>query len=192
MLFIGIETNPDKTYTVAQMDENRNILYLSPFWREGLLWFLDHKNINIVAVNLPSWYKTNQQKNALEVIRTLTDTFEFHEAGEETEKEKVVIKTDTDLFFSQLVKKDLLPITTPEGLEQRIYNLPKAGIIVQPEMFSKERKQIQRELGAIASAFAAYSYYHGTYDIVEREEDKLYIPKYSFVPKEKRIISRLY
>ena len=187
MLFLGIETNPDKTYTVAQMNENRNIISISSFHKEGLIWFLDHQNSKVIAINLPSWYSQHQQKNALDIIKLLTDIFGYEE---DLDSEKVVIKTDSDKFFSQLVRKDLLPITTREGLEQRIYNLPKAGIIVKPEMFSKDRKQIQRELGAIAAAFSAYSIYNKSFKKEEQDNQIFYIPIYRFVPKRDRIISR--
>jgi hypothetical protein len=186
MHFLGIETNPDKTYTIALMDKNRNITSISNFWREGLLWFLDHQKTDVIAVNLPEWYSPIQQKNALDLLHILTDIFEYKEGKEKISEDKIVVKTDSDMFFSQVVRKDLLPITTREGIEQRIYNLPKAGIKVQKELFSKDRNTIQRELGAIASAFTEYSTYHGNFNIIQKENEIFHIPIYRYIPKDKR------
>ncbi|WP_456384659.1 hypothetical protein [Persephonella sp.] len=189
MVFLGIHTNPDKTFTVANMDENRNIRFISNFWKEGLLWFLDHANADIIAVNISPWFDSIQVKNAYEVVSALKEIFGFEEPGVKP-TEKVVLKTDADMFFSQLVRKELLPITTREGIEQRIYNLPKAGIMVKPELFSKEKKRLQKEVISIATAFAAYSIHHGTYSVEEKDGEQFYIPRYQFVPRDQRIISR--
>ena len=190
MIFLGIQSNEDKTFTVAQMDKNRNILSISNFWEEGLLWFLDHSNPSVVSVNFSEWFDSVQSKNAYEVISKLVELFGFEEAEESVSNaEEIVIKTDVDLFFKQLVRKELLPINTREGIEQRVYNLPKAGIIVRPEMLSKEKKYLQREVTAVATAFAGYSIHHSQFKIEEREGNKLFIPVYRFVPENKRIIS---
>ncbi|WP_457634939.1 hypothetical protein [Persephonella sp.] len=190
MLFLGIHCNSDRTFTTAQMDKNRNILSISNFWKEGLLWFIDHVNPAIVAVNFSSWFDPVQTKSAYEVITKLTDIFGFEEAQEKINtEEKIVVKTDTDLFFKQVVRKELLPVDTREGIEQRIYNLPKAGIIVKPEFFSEDKNRLQREVLSIASSFTAYSIYHGQFTVEKREEESLFIPVYSYVPKGKRIIS---
>lgn len=187
MLFLGIEVNPDKTYTIAQMDENRNITFISNFHKEGLIWFLDHQNSKIIAVDIPEYYSQQQQKSAFDVFKILVDIFSYKE---DINAEKIAIKTNTDKFFSQLIRKALLPIKTREGLEQRIYNLPKAGIIVKPEMLSKDRNYIQREIGAIASAFAAYSIYNKSFQKEEENEQTIYIPTYKFIPRKDRIISK--
>ncbi|SNZ06528.1 hypothetical protein SAMN06265182_0708 [Persephonella hydrogeniphila] len=190
MIFLGIQSNRDKTFTVSQMDQNRNIISISNFWKEGLLWFLDHANPSIVSVNFSEWFDSTQSKNAYEVISKLVELFDFEEAEESINRtEKLVIKTDADLFFKQLVKKDLLSIKTREGIEQRLYNLPKAGIIVKHEILSKEKDYLQREITAIATSFAAYSIHHNQFKIEEREGNRLFIPVYRFVPKDKRIIS---
>ena len=191
MIFLGIHCNSDKTFTTAQMDENRNVVSISNFWKEGLLWFIDHLNPTIVAVNFSDWFDSVQTKNAYEVIKKLTDIFEFEEAQEKINRaENIVVKTDADLFFKQVVRKELLPIDTREGIEQRIYNLPKAGIIVKQEMFSKDRKNLQREVLSVATSFSAYSIHHGQFTVENREDEKFFIPVYRFVPANKRVISR--
>jgi len=124
------------------------------------------------------------------VINKLTDIFGFEEAqGKINKTEGIVVKTDVDLFFKQVVRKELLPIDTREGIEQRIYNLPKAGIIVKPEIFSQEKNNLQKEVLSVAASFSAYSIYHGQFTIEKRENENLFIPVYSYVPKDKRIIS---
>jgi len=185
MVFLGIHTNPDKTFTVANMDENRNIRFISNFWKEGLLWFLDHANADIIAVNISPWFDSTQVKNVYELFSLLKETFGFKEPDRKP-LEKVVLKTNADMFFSQLVRKELLPITTREGIEQRIYNLPKAGIMVKPELFSREKNRLQKEVISIATAFAAFSIPRGRYIMKDKEGEKLYIPKYHYIPKNQR------
>ena len=107
MIFLGILCNSDKTFTTAQMDENRNIVSISNFWKEGLLWFIDHVNPTIVAVNFSEWFDSVQTKNAYEVINKLTDIFGFEEAREKISRtENIVIKTDVDLFSNRLSEKN--------------------------------------------------------------------------------------
>ncbi len=188
MIFLGIQCNSDKTFTTAQMDENRNIVSISNFWKEGLLWFIDHLNPTIVAVNFSEWFDSVQTKNVYEVINKLTDIFGFEEAKEKISRtEGIVIKTDVDLFFKKIVRKELLPVDTREGIEQRIYNLPKAGIIAKQEIFSKNRENLQREVLSVAASFSAYSIYHGQFTVEKRENEKFFIPVYSYIPKEKRV-----
>ena len=98
-----------------------------------------------------------------------------------------MIKTDVDLFFKKIVRKELLPVDTREGIEQRIYNLPKAGIIAKQEIFSKNRENLQREVLSVAASFSAYSIYHGQFTVEKRENEKFFIPVYSYIPKEKRV-----
>lgn len=190
MTFLGIQCNDDKTFTTAQMDESKNVVSISNFWKEGLLWFIDHLNPTVVAVNFSKWFNFVQIKNTYEVINKLIDIFEFEEAQDKVNKvEGIVVKTDVELFFNQIVRKELFPINTGEGIEQRIYNLPKAGIIIKPEMFSKNRQGLQKEVLAIATSYSAYSVYYGHFTIEKRDTEKLFIPVYSFVPKDKRIVS---
>ncbi|WP_457642809.1 hypothetical protein [Persephonella sp.] len=190
MVFLGIQTNTDKTFTATLMDSNRNVVQISHFWKEGLIWYIDHANPDIVAVNTAPWFDSTQLKNAYDVYSILREQFEFEPAEEKQPSySKTVIKTDIDSFFKQLVRKELLPINTREGIEQRIYNLPKAGIMVKPEMFSKEKHRLQKEVISIATAFSAYCLYHGQYSCEERDGEKFFIPVYRYIPKEDRIVS---
>ena len=187
MLFLGIQCNQDKTYTTAVLNNNRQVLSITNLWKEGLLWYLDHINPTIVSINLSTWFKESQIKSAYDIVSKLINVFEFLPAETEIKTtEKIVIKTDTDLFFKQLVRKELLPIRSREGIEQRVYNLPKAGIVISPEMLSADRNQIQKEVVSVATAFASYSVYHGQFKIEKREEDILHIPIYRYVSKKKR------
>ncbi|MBK3333308.1 hypothetical protein GWK41_09525 [Persephonella atlantica] len=187
MLFLGIQCNQDRTFTAAVINESRQVISITNLWKEGLIWYLDHINPSVVAVNFSLWFKENQTKNAYEIIHKLIDIFDFVPADREIKTaEKLVIKTDTDLFFKQLVRKELLPIKTREGIEQRIYNLPKAGITVKPEMLSADRNKLQKEVISIGTAFASYSVYHGQFTIEERNNDILHIPVYRYIPKSER------
>ncbi|MDQ7055353.1 MAG: hypothetical protein Q9M89_02160 [Persephonella sp.] len=188
MLFLGIQCNQDRTYTAAAINENRQVLSITNLWKEGLLWYLDHINPTVVSVNFSLWFKESQLKNAYDIVSKLVDIFGFSPGEKEIKKpEKKVIKTDADLFFKQLVRKELLPIKTREGIEQRIYNLPKAGIMVKPEMLSLDRSKLQKEIISIGTAFASYSVYHGQFTVEERNGDTLHIPVYRYIPESERL-----
>ena len=192
-MYAGIEINPDKTFTVALMDENRNITYISHFWKEGLYWFLDHRDINIISLNInhsDKKYFLEKWKTLLELKNVLLTSFEYEEFQGDT-KEKVIALTDTDIFFKDAIRKELFPIYTREGLEQRIYNLPKSGIYIPENILSKDRKKLKGEVNAIVAAFTSFAIKHNLYTEEEIEEEKFYAPVYKFVPKEKRVITKL-
>ena len=188
MLFLGIQCNQDRTFTITVLNESRQVISITNLWKEGLIWYLDHINPPVISVNLSPWFKESQIKNAYDVVSKLIDIFGFTPAEKEVKMpEKTVIKTDADLFFKQLVRKELLPIKSREGIEQRVYNLPKAGIVISPEILSADRNQLQKEVVSIATAFASYSVYHGQYTVEQRDEDILHIPIYKYIPKKERL-----
>ncbi len=189
MLFLGIQCNQDRTFTATIMNKSRQVLSITNLWKEGLIWYLDHSNPTVVSINLSTWFREIQTKNAYDIFSTLVNVFEFTPSEENIKTpEKIVIKTDVDLFFKQLVRKELLPIKTREGLEQRIYNLPKAGIMVKPKMFSSDRNQLQKEVVSVATAFASYSVYQGQFTVKHRDSDILHIPVYRYISKKERSI----
>ncbi len=190
-MYAGIEINGNKTFTVALMDSNRNISYISHFWKEGLYWFLDHSKIKILTININFRNKKHLSTNFrayLDLKTVLISQFEFFEFSEDFADRKIAL-TDTDRFFEKSIRKQLLPIYTREGLEQRIYNLPKSGIYLPKYMLSKDRNRLKSELNATVSAFTSFALDNNLYTVEEENGEKLIVPLYKFVPKEKRIVT---
>ena len=190
-MYAGIEINSNKTFTVALMDSNRNISYISHFWKEGLYWFLDHSKIKILTININFRNKKHLSTNFrayLDLKTVLISQFEFFEFSEDFVDKKIAL-TDTDRFFEKSIRKQLLPIYTREGLEQRIYNLPKSGIYLPKHMLSKDRNRLKSELNATVSAFTSFALDNNLYTVEEENGEKLVVPLYKFVPKEKRIVT---
>ncbi len=190
-MYAGVEISSNKTFTVALMDSNRNVSYIGHFWKEGLYWFLDHTKIKILTLNLNFKDKKHLSTNFkiyLDLKNVLLSQFEFFEFPE-IDKEKVFALTDTDRFFKKSIRKELLPIYTREGLEQRIYNLPKSGIHLPKYMLSKDRNRLKRELNATVSAFTSFAIDKDLYTVEEENGEKIVVPIYRFVPKEKRVIT---
>ncbi len=190
-MYAGIEINSNKTFTVALMDSNRNISYISHFWKEGLYWFLDHSKIKILTININFRNKKHLSTNFrayLDLKTVLISQFEFFEFSEDFADKKIAL-TDTDRFFEKSIRKQLLPIYTREGLEQRIYNLPKSGIYLPKYMLSKDRNRLKGELNATVSAFTSFALDSNFYTVEEENGEKIVVPLYKFVPKEKRIIT---
>jgi len=190
-MYLGIEVNEDKTFTVAVMDENRNVVSINHFWKEGLYWFLDHSKIKIVTLNINSSDKKHFQikiKSLIDLKQYLVNQFDFSEF-EGKKEEKIVAITDTDRFFEKSIRKKLFPIFTREGLEQRLYNLPKSGIVLPENLLSLDRRKLRREVNATVSAFTSFALDKNLFTVEEEEDLLLAVPIYRFIPKEKRVIS---
>lgn len=190
-MYAGIEINNNKTYTISLMDSNRNVSYIGYFWKEGLYWFLDHSKIKILTINLNFKNKKHFStafKSYIDLKNVLTSQFDFFVFPEDR-GEKLLALTDTDKFFEKSIRKELLPIYTREGLEQRIYNLPKSGIYLPKYMLSKDRNRLKSELNATVAAFTSFAIDNNLYTLEEEKEEKLVVPVYKFVPKDKRVIT---
>ncbi len=192
-MFYGIDTDY-RYYTTAVIDSSKKVININHFWKEGLYWFLDHHSPKVLTVNVPLDDRSvAKAKYAVDLIHKLKKNFEYKLAEINDIKEKtenIIIRTSTDLFFRKIVRKELLPIYTREGIEQRIYNLRKTGIFLDKRILSKEKNKLIRELNAIISAFTSWSVINNRYQIVEEEGEKFIIPKYKFVPTTNRIIRR--
>ena len=190
-MYYGIEINEDKTFTVAVIDENRNIFQINHFWKEGLLWFLEHSKVRILTININNSDKKHfpqKLKNLLEIKNLLLSNFEFRRFSGKVE-EKIFAITDTDLFFQKSIRKELLPIYTREGLEQRIYNLPKSGIIIPEYLLSKDKRKLRKEVNAIVAAFTSFAIDKNMYTEEKIEKTPYIVPVYKYVPKNKRVIT---
>lgn len=192
-MFYGVDVDY-RDYTVSLMDEKKKVVGLSHFWKEGFYWFVDHHKPDIITVNFPLEENSSKLKAAADLVQKLKKNFEYVVADKELLKEKpekIIVKTSADLFFKKIVRKELLPIHTREGIEQRIYNLRKTGIYLDKRMLSQKRNKLIRELNAVICAFTSYSVENNSYEIVEEDGQQLIIPKYRFVPSSNRIKRRV-
>jgi len=188
-MYIGININGNKSYSVSVLDEDCKLIYISSFFKEGLYWFLEHFKSKRIVFNINFSNKDNLNlalKEYKHIYSVLIENFEFEEFKESGINGKVILLTDTDRYFSQFVRKNLLPIYTREGLEQRIYNLKKTGLIVDFSYLSKDRRKLKDEINAIVSAYSSYLVDKNLFKFEKIDNFNLLVPIYKFVPKKLR------
>ncbi|WP_456401141.1 hypothetical protein [Persephonella sp.] len=189
-MYIGVNINDDNTFTVSSINKDRIVFNISHFWREGFYWFIEHTKASVITININMESKNSVLKfrYLTEIMNTLLENFEFEqlEMKRHITDEKYVAVTDTDLFFKQIVSKDLLPLESREGIEQRIYNLSKAGVIVKDGLFSTDREKLKKEVNAVASSYTSLAVSNGDYYVEEIEGINLIVPEYRYVPKSER------
>jgi predicted nuclease with RNAse H fold len=208
-MYIGINVGEDRTFVIAEMDENRKITNITKFWKEGLLWFIEHKRPRIVSLDSPislskNLTKAEEQleikreqneelplniKYSVDISNKLVSLLGYEIANEENyldKTKKLISRTYPEAFFRKIVRKELLPISTREGIEQRLYNLKKAGIELDRLILSTDRKTLVRELNSIIGAFNSYSIDKNSVEIYgDKNECQIFVPKYKFIPKER-------
>ncbi|WP_028950459.1 hypothetical protein [Sulfurihydrogenibium subterraneum] len=189
-MFAGIEVK-DKIFIVSFMDNNRNVKGIFKFYKEGLLWFLDHYTPEVIAVNYDFGVSSKlslTNKAYSNLYRDIIETFEYRQVDKKSfrEKEKRIFKSNVEEFWKKIIHKDILPADTPEGLEQRLYNLPKSGIRLNRKLLSQDKKFIGKELDAVVLSFAAYSFYNNRFETIDHEGGIWIIPRYTYVPKKER------
>ncbi len=188
-MHIGININGDKTYSVAVIEQKGNLIYLSTFFKEGLYWFLDHFKSKRVIFNINFENKNFLSQNIKDykaLYSVLIDIFEFEDFKDVGINGKVICLTDTDLYFSQFIRKKLLPNYTREGLEQRIYNLKKTGLILDFSYLSKDRNKLKNEINAIVSAYTSFLIDKNLYKFEKVNNLNIVVPIYKFIPKNLR------
>ena len=194
-MYYGIDAGI-KDFSVCIINDEKEVVYISNFWKEGLFWFVDHYSPKLITINLPDEKEIDapaRLKTALDIIHKLKTEFDYKSPTFDEIKRgepNIIIKTSADLFFQKIVRKQLLPFHTREGLEQRIYNLKKTGIKLDKQILAKEKNKLRRELGAIIAAFTSYSVANRSFEKVDIEKGFLIVPKYRFVPSTNRIIRR--
>jgi len=190
MLFAGIEC-VDNIFLVSLMDENKTVKAIFKFYKEGLLWFIDHYSPNIIAVSYDFPVRSKIaliNKAYSNLYKLIIEQFEYTEVDRRSfkEKEKRILKSDPEEFWKKIIRKEILPSETPEGLEQRLYNLPKTGIRLNKRLLSQNKKLIAKEIDAVILSFAGYSFYNNIFENEETENDIIIIPKYIYVMKKGR------
>jgi hypothetical protein len=189
-LFVGVEVK-DKIFIVAMMDNSKVVKGIFKFYKEGFLWFLDHYNPEIIAVNYDFGVSSKlslTNKAYSNLYKDIIENFEYKPVDRKSfkEKEKRVFKSNVEEFWKKLIHKEILPPETPEGLEQRLYNLPKSGIKLNKRLLSQDKRYIGKELDAVVLSFAAYSFYNNRFETLEYEGGIWLIPRYTYVPKKER------
>lgn len=189
-MFLGIDIL-DNIFIVSLMDENKNVKGLFKFYKEGLLWFIDHTNPNVMAVNYDFCVKSkisDTNKSLSNLYKVIKNDFGYSEINKKTfrEKEKKILKSDIEEFWKKVIRKDILPSDTVEGLEQRLYNLPKTGIRLNKKLLSINKKYIAKEIDSVVLSFAAFSYYNNRFEHIETENGVIITPKYIYVMKKDR------
>ncbi|PMP77769.1 MAG: hypothetical protein C0178_01440 [Sulfurihydrogenibium sp.] len=189
-MFAGVEVK-DKVFIVSLMDNTRTVKAIFKFYKEGFLWFLDHYNPEIVAVNYDFGVSSKlslTNKAYSNLYKEIIQDFEYRPVDKKSfrEKERRIFKSNTDEFWKKIIRKEILPADTPEGLEQRLYNLPKTGIRLNRRLLSQDKKFIGKELDAVVLSFAAYSFYNNKFETIDHEGGIWIIPRYIYVPKKDR------
>ncbi len=213
-MYVGVNVGNDNLLIVTTMDENRVVKSINKFWKEGFLWFVEHTSPKIISMDAAiilnrhmteaeAQLQVFERKNpkivpprvrlATELTQLLVENYGFKIADEDTIKNKelkLVARTFPDAFYRKFIRRELLPPDTREGLEQRLYNLPKTGIVYKKELLDEhDKKFLRRKLSSIICAFCSYSIDKGTVEIYgNKEEEQIIIPKYKFVPKKDRFV----
>lgn len=187
-MYAGININGNKTYSVVVLDGELKPKLVSKFYKEGLFWFLDHFSGKRIVININFSNKkliSQVLKEFFSIYSVLLDTFEFEEFAKTNKNSKTVVITDTDLYFTQFIRKNLLPVYTREGLEQRVYNLKKVGLYIDYRYFSKEKKELKNQINALVSAYTSHLIDKDLYTMEKKENLYLVIPKYKYVFKNR-------
>lgn len=187
-MFLGVEYLNSYRLVVSLMDRGSRVVQISPYTLEGLFHLLDHSDIRVVAFNIDfnSRYMSSLQNRIIKDLpKKLYEYFEFRVFDGERKSFRTIVYTDTDEFLKKVIRKDLLPQDTVEGIEQRLYNIQKTGIRLNRNLLSKDRQTITRQINAVILAYTALSYFTNNFEIIE--EGELYIvPKYRYVPLRNR------
>ncbi|NPA52380.1 MAG: hypothetical protein GXO22_05755 [Aquificae bacterium] len=213
-MYMGVNVGNDNLLIVTILDENRVVKSINKFWKEGFLWFVEHTNPKIISMDaaivlnrhmtqaeaqLQVFERKNPKivpprvKLATELTQILKENYNFEIANEETIKDKskkLVARTFPDAFYKKFIRRELLPPDTREGLEQRLYNLPKTGVVYKKELLEEsDKKFLRRKLSSVICAFCSYSIDKNNVEIYgDKEEEQIIIPKYKFVPKKDRYV----
>ena len=207
-MYIGINVGDDRTFVITEMNENKEVVNITKFWKEGLLWYIEHNRPRIISIDSPLFLSKNitkaeeqlgiernpkeeelplEVKYSVELVNKLISLFNFEIANEKNyldKEKKLISRVFPEAFFKKIVRKELLPISSREGIEQRLYNLKKTGIELDKNILSKNKKTLIRELKSIIGAFNSYSIDNNLVEIFGSEEEcQIFVPKYRFASR---------
>lgn len=187
-MFLGIEYLSSYKLVVSLMDRGSRVVQISPYTLEGLFHLIDHSDIRVIALNINfnSRYMSSLQNRIIKDLpKKLYEYFEFKVFEGERKSFRTIVYTDTDEFLKKVIRKDLLPQETVEGIEQRLYNIPKTGIKINKNILSKDRQTIIKQINAVILSYTALSYFTNNFEIIEDGEFHI-IPKYRYIPLKNR------
>ncbi|MEJ5173393.1 MAG: hypothetical protein WHT47_06730 [Hydrogenothermaceae bacterium] len=189
-MYLGVEYLKSNLFITSIMDNGSKVIQLSLYTYEGLLHLLDHRDISVIGFNYDFNVKFGSSLSNRIVKNISSKLYEYFDyrvvENRNDSYEKAIIYSDVEEFFRKVIRKDLLDEDSPEGLEQRIYNLPKTGIKLNRNWISKDRKVAIKQLNAVILSFAAYSYGIRNFDYITDESSFYIVPKYRYIPKAKR------
>lgn len=177
-MFLGIEHLRDNLFITSLINAEAKVLQISPYTYEGLIHFIDHRDIKVITFNYDFDAKFILGHPS-KVIKSLT--FKLKEYFD-----CQIVYSDIDEFLKKIIRKDIYPEDTQEGIEQRLYNLPKIGIKLNRFYISKDRKVAPKQINAVMLSFVSYSYGIGNYEYIDSENNLYVIPKYRYIPRAKR------
>lgn len=187
-MFLGVEYLNSYKLIVSIMDRNSKVIQIAPYTVEGLFHLIDHSDIRVIAFNLdfnPQYMASFQNRAIKDFTKKLYEYFEFRILDKDKKSFRTIVYTDTEEFFKKIIRKEILPETTPEGIEQRLYNMPKTGIKLNRNLLSKDRQILPKQINAIILSYTALSYFTNNFEFME--EDEIYIlPKYRYIPLKNR------
>ena len=131
-MFAGIEC-VENIFIVSIMDENKTVKGIFKFYKEGLLWFIDHYNPNIIAVNYDFSVKSKTaltNKASSNLYKLISQQFEYSEVDRKTfkEKEKRILKSDPEEFWKRLSEKKFFLQRLPKVWSKDFTTYLKLGL----------------------------------------------------------------
>ncbi|MEZ0323614.1 MAG: hypothetical protein ABWJ98_04815 [Hydrogenothermaceae bacterium] len=189
-MYLGVEYLKSNLFITSIMDSNLRVIQLSQYTYEGLLHLLEHTDISVIGFNYDFNVKFGSSLSNRIVKDMSSKLYKYFDyktvESRDDSYEKAIVYSDVEELFKKVIRKELIDEDTPEGLEQRIYNLPKTGIKLNRNWISKDRKIAIKQLNAVILSFAAYSYGVRSFDYIADENSFYILPKYRYIPKAKR------
>lgn len=186
-MFLGVEYLDSYKLIVSVMDRNSKVIQIAPYTVEGLFHLLDHSDIRVIAFNIDfncHFISSLNNRIIKDLPKKLYEYFDFKIFEREKRSFRTIVYTDTDIFFKKIIRKEVLPEHTLEGVEQRLYNLPKTGIKLNRNILSKDRQVIVKQINAIILSYTALSYSTNNFELIE--DENYIIPKYRYIPVKNR------
>lgn len=188
-MYLGIEHLNSSIFIISVMDRQSKVVQISPYTIEGIFHLLDHFYIKVIAFNIDfniMHMSSFQNRSIKNIEKKLEEYFEFRLIDSKDKKsQRTIVYTDADEFFKRVVRKDILPIDSIEGIEQRLYNIPKTGIKLNRNLLSKDRDILIKQINAVILSYTALSYHTDNFEFIH-DDDFYIIPKYRYVPLKNR------
>lgn len=187
-MFLGVEYLDSYKFVISLMDRNSKVVQISTYTLEGLLHLIDHSDVRVIAFNIdftPQYTASFQNRIIKDLPKKLYEYFEFKTFDRDKKSYRTIVYTDTEEFFKKIIRKEVLPEDTLEGIEQRLYNIPKTGIRLNRNFLSKDRRVLVKQINAVILSYTALSYLTNNFEYIEDGENYI-CPRYKYVPLKSR------